>query len=129
MGLMLFTIIGIIVALIATVIGLFFGNIILFDSIAFGLIAGSLANQYLPIHPAFAFLIGLGVFILLMLLQQTKFGFWIIASIMSLTWGVLLGVLIAEILYPGDMTWKYVLWGVVGVVVFLLHLRARENYA
>ena len=47
----LFLALGIILGLIFTVIGLFFGHIILFDSIALGIIAGVCCNHFLPIHP------------------------------------------------------------------------------
>lgn len=45
--------IGIILGLIITIIGLFFGNIIVFDSIALAVLAGFLAHGLLHIHPGF----------------------------------------------------------------------------
>ena len=44
--------IGIGIGIVCTIIGLFFGHIILFDSIALGIVAGVCCNQFLPIHPA-----------------------------------------------------------------------------
>ena len=40
--------IGIVIGLICSVIGLFFGHIILFDSIALGIVAGVCCNSFTP---------------------------------------------------------------------------------
>ena len=40
--------IGIVIGLICSVIGLFFGHIILFDSMALGIVAGGAATPLLP---------------------------------------------------------------------------------
>ena len=52
--------IGIGIGLIVTVIGLFFGNIIVFDSIALAILAGFLSHGLLGVHPALAIVIGIG---------------------------------------------------------------------
>ena len=44
--------IGLLVGLVCSVSGLFFGHIILFDSIALGITAGVCCNQIAAIHPA-----------------------------------------------------------------------------
>ena len=44
--------IGLFIGLVCSVIGLFFGHIILFDSIALGIAAGVCCNQFTTIHPA-----------------------------------------------------------------------------
>lgn len=44
--------IGLFIGLVCSVIGLFFGHIILFDSIALGIAAGVCYNQFTTIHPA-----------------------------------------------------------------------------
>ncbi len=44
--------IGLFIGLVCSVIGLFFGHIILFDSIALGIAAGVCCNQFTAIHPA-----------------------------------------------------------------------------
>ena len=43
--------IGLFIGLVCSVIGLFFGHIILFDSIALGIAAGVCCNQFTAIHP------------------------------------------------------------------------------
>ena len=53
--------IGIFIGLVCSVIGLFFGHIILFDSIA----AGVCCNQFTAIHPALCLVIGIATFLLL----------------------------------------------------------------
>lgn len=113
-------------ALIVAVIGVFVHNIILFDSISIGIIAGACAKNFLPIHPAFAFLIGLGTFLVLLWLQQTKVGFWIISIIMSLIWGFIFSIIAYFI--TSDEIWVYVVWGVGFFVVIGLHLSARDTY-
>ena len=60
--------IGIGIGLIVTVIGLFFGNIIVFDSIALAILAGFLSHGLLGVHPALAIVIGIAVLLGLLLL-------------------------------------------------------------
>ena len=50
--------IGLFIGLVCSVIGLFFGHIILFDSIALGIAAGVCCNQFTAIHPALCLVIG-----------------------------------------------------------------------
>jgi len=76
--------IGLVLGGIVTILGLFFGHIILFDSIALAILSGVLSHALLQIHPAIAIVIGIAVFILLFFLQNTKVGFWIIGGILSL---------------------------------------------
>ena len=58
--------IGLFVGLVCSVIGLFFGHIILFDSIALGIAAGVCCNQFTAIHPALCLVIGIATFLLLL---------------------------------------------------------------
>ena len=53
--------IGIILGLICSAIGLFFGHIILFDSIALGIVAGVCCRHFLSVHPALCIVIGIGI--------------------------------------------------------------------
>ena len=76
--------IGIGIGIVCTIIGLFFGHIILFDSIALGIVAGVCCNQFLPIHPALCLVIGIAVFLLLLWLQNTSVGFWIVGGLLTL---------------------------------------------
>ena len=67
--------IGLFVGLVCSVIGLFFGHIILFDSIALGIAAGVCCNQFTAIHPALCLVIGIATFLLLLWLQNTSINF------------------------------------------------------
>ena len=118
-------IIGAVLLVIFTVIGLFFGHIILFDSIALGLVAGLISHGLLEIHPALALLIGLVVFLVLFFLQNTKVGFWIIGAIMSLAWGLIFASMAWE--FTGkDMIWTYTVFGLATIIMIGLHLKARK---
>ena len=66
--------IGLFIGLVCSVIGLFFGHIILFDSIALG-IAGVYCNQFNAIHPVLCLVIGIATFLLLLWLQNTSIDF------------------------------------------------------
>lgn len=54
--------IGLFIGLVCSVIGLFFGHIILFDSIALGIAAGVCCNQFTAIHPALCLVIGIATY-------------------------------------------------------------------
>ncbi len=71
----LLTAVGIAVCILITIIGLFVGQIILFDSIALSIAAAIVCYQLWSIHPAFCLLIGIALFIFLFWLQNTKVGF------------------------------------------------------
>ncbi len=58
------------IGLVCSAIGLFFGHIILFDSIALGIAAGVCCNQFTAIHPALCLVIGIMTFLLLLWLQR-----------------------------------------------------------
>ena len=82
--------IGIGIGLIVTVIGLFLGNIIVFDSIALAILAGFLSHGLLGVHPALAVVIGIAVLLGLLLLHCTRPGFWLIGGGLSVVWGFIL---------------------------------------
>ena len=118
--------IGLIVGAIVTVIGLFFGNIILFDSIALAIAAGCLSNGLLHVHPALCILIGLAVLVGLFFLQHTSVGFWIIGGLLSLFWGFVFCTLAYEV-SGKDMIWTYVVLGLGTLLMVGLHLHARDS--
>ena len=60
-----YLIIGLVVSFILMVVGLFIGHIIVFDSIALGIISGVCCNHFFTLHPALCVLIGAAVFALL----------------------------------------------------------------
>ncbi|MBD5545935.1 MAG: hypothetical protein HDQ97_00775 [Lachnospiraceae bacterium] len=129
MGILAFVlIIGlcVIIGLVFTIIGMFVGHIILFDSILISIVSGILSNRLLHIHPAFCFLLSIILFILLFRLQYTKVGFWIISVILSGFWGFVFCV-IAYAMTNGDMVWTYVVLGVGFVFMMLLHLKSKNN--
>ena len=109
--------IGIGIGLIVTVIGLFFGNIIVFDSIALAILAGFLSHGLLGVHPALAIVIGIAVLLGLLLLHRTRPGFWLIGGVLSVVWGFVFATMAYE--FSGkDMVWTYVVWALGAVLVF-----------
>lgn len=85
--------IGIVIGLICSVIGLFFGHIILFDSIALGIVAGVCCTSFTPIHPALCLVIGIAIFLLLLWLQRTSVGFWVIGGLLTMIYATVAGLL------------------------------------
>ena len=118
--------IGIVIGLICSVIGLFFGHIILFDSIALGIVAGVCCNSFTPIHPALCLVIGIAVFLLLLWLQRTSVGFWVIGGLLTLIYAAAAGLL-ACLLTEKDLVWGWVTFGIVFLVIGGLHLHARDK--
>lgn len=111
---------------VCTIVGLFFGHIILFDSIAIGLVAGLVSHGLLEVHPAIAIVIGLVVFFALFFLQNTKIGFWIIGGLMSLAWGLIFASMAWE--FTGkDMIWTYTVFGLATLIMIGLHLKAKNS--
>lgn len=119
-------ILGLAISLIVMVVGLFIGHIIIFDSIALGIISGVCCNHFTDIHPALCLLIGAAVFVGLLFLQKTRFGFWIIGVLLSAAWAFVFAFF-AYIFAGEDMIWFYVVLGLAFVVMLLLHIRAREK--
>lgn len=66
MGVILFGV-YIVLSVVLTVIGVFIGNIIFFDSILLAALSGLLCHTLWTVHPAFCLLIGIAVFLLLLL--------------------------------------------------------------
>ena len=106
--------IGIVIGLICSVIGLFFGH------------AGVCCNSFTPIHPALCLVIGIAVFLLLLWLQRTSVGFWVIGGLLTLIYAAVAGLL-ACLLTEKDLVWGWVTFGIVFLVIGGLHLHARDN--
>jgi len=119
-------IISIAVMILATIIGLFTDNIILFESIGIAIAAGCLSGHFFQIHPAFCILIGIAVMAGLYFLMNTKFGFWIIGGVMSVAWGFCAATF-AFMISEKDMIWAYVTWGLATIAILALHIRAKNN--
>lgn len=118
--------ISIFIGLIVTVIGIFVGHIILFDSIVIAGISGVVCNQIWNVHPALCLLIAVALFGLLFWLQNTKAGFWIIGGLLSAFWAFVFGFF-AYIFSGEDMIWLYVIMGLGFIVMMGLHLKARDS--
>lgn len=84
-----FLVLGLAISFILLVVSLFVGHIILFDSIALGIIAGVCCNHFFTLHPSLCLLVGIAVFVALLFLQHTRFGFWIIGMLMSAVWALI----------------------------------------
>lgn len=119
------TAISIVIGVVLVIISLFVGHIILFDSIFLSLLSGVLCHEFLGLHPAFALLLGIAVFVLLFWLQNTRFGFWIIGLLLSALWGFIFGFIV-YIFTSQDMIWFYVIWGLGTLIMIGLHLKARD---
>lgn len=119
-------VIGIIIGLICTIIGLFLGHIILFDSIALGIVSGVCCKQFLSVHPALCIVIGIVIFLLLFWLQNTRVGFWIIGGLLSLVYAFVFSA-IAYGSTHNDPVWGWVVFVLSFLVMGGLHLRARNR--
>lgn len=118
--------ISIFIGFVFTIIGLFLGHIILFDSIFLAAISGIVCNQIWSVHPAICIVIAVVLFGFLFWLQNTKVGFWIIGVLLSALWAFVFGFL-AYIFSSEDMTWFYVVMGLGFIVMMGLHLKARDS--
>lgn len=121
----LLTAISIAIGLIFTIIGIFVGHIILFDSIFLAAISGIICNQIWGVHPALCVVIAIALFALLFWLQNTKPGFWIIGVLLSAFWAFVIGFFV-YIFAGEDMIWLYVDMGLTFIVMMGLHLKARS---
>jgi len=117
---------GVIVGLILTIIGIFVGNIIFFDSIILAVISGIISNQIWKVHPALCLVIALVLFVFLYWLQKTKVGFWIIGILLSAFWALVFGFL-AYAFSSSDLIWGYVVMGLGFILMIALHLKARNR--
>lgn len=118
--------VGIFVGLICAVVGLFFGHIILFDSIALGIVAGVCCKQFALIHPALCLVIGIAVFLLLLWLQNTSIGFWLVGGLLTLFYAAIFGIF-AFLITEQDAIWGWVTFGLTFLVIGGLHLYARDQ--
>ena len=123
-GFLFSAILAIAIGIISIILGMFFGNIIMFESIGLGIITGLLCKNFLSVHPAFCLLIGLAVFGVLLFIQKTRAGFWIIGGALSLTWGFIFSVF--GYVYGGSV-WGYVVWGLGTVFMIFLHIIAKSR--
>lgn len=116
----------IVLSIVLTVIGLFIGNIILFDSILLAALSGLLCNTVWSLHPAFCLLIGIAVFLLLLWLQHTSVGFWLIGGLLCLLWSAVFGI-VAFFLSANDPIWGWVVFGLALAITGGLHIHDRSQ--
>lgn len=118
--------IGAAVGLVIFIIGLFFGYITVFDSIALGVVGGFVTHGVFRLHPGWTVLIGIVIFAALLFIQFTGPGFWIVGGLLSIIWGFIFS-LFAYSMSGESMAWTIGVWIAGTVVMLLLHLRARDN--
>jgi hypothetical protein len=118
--------IGAAVGIIIFFIGLFLKQIIVFDSIALGVVAGFMAHGLLHVHTVLAIVIGIAGFGVFLWLQTTKAGFWIIGIILSILWGFIFAF-VAWSIAGRNPFWTYCIWIVGALVIMLLHIWSRKN--
>ena len=70
--------------------------------------------------------IGIATFLLLLWLQNTSIGFWLVGGLLTLIYAAVFGLL-AYFISEHDSIWGWVIFGLVFLVVGALHLRARDN--
>ena len=95
--------IGLFIGLVCSVIGLFFGHIILFDSIA----------------------LGIATFLLLLWLQNTSISFRLVGGLLTLIYAAVFGLL-AYFISEHDPIWGWVIFGLVFLVVGVLPVMKNE---
>lgn len=117
---------SLLIGLVLTIVGMFFGHIILFDSIFFAVLSSIAANMLLHLHPALSLLVGIAVLLFLFWVQHTRFGFWIVGGLLSFFWAFLFSIIAYDATHK-DMVWTYVVMGLGFVIMMLLHLKARSN--
>ena len=72
------------------------------------------------------YMIGIATFLLLLWLQNTSIGFWLVGGLLTLIYAAVFGLL-AYFISEHDPIWGWVIFGLVFLVVGALHLRARDN--
>jgi len=121
-------VIGLVIAFLLTIIGVFIGNICLFESIASGIILGSVAHAIWHLHPALAVGIGLATVAVLYFIQLTKVGFWIVGGIFSIIWGFIVGLFFFDSTDGGAIR-SNIAWAIGALAFMGLHLFARSRQA
>lgn len=116
----------ILLPLLSTILGLFVGNIILFDSILMSLVAGYLCYSILEIHPAYCLIISAVLCLVLFFIQHTQIGFWAIATFLSYCWGFAFAV-IAFFISGNSLLWFYAVLIFSFVIMLLLHIKANKK--
>lgn len=112
--------------LLTTILGLFIGNIIIFDSILISLVCGYLCYSILAIQPAYCLIIAAVLCLGLFLIQHTQIGFWAVALLLSYCWGFAFAI--ATYFISGNSSlWFFAVLIFAFVIMLLLHIKANKN--
>lgn len=117
---------GLCLPFLSTMLGLFVGNIILFDSLLISLACGYFCYAFWSLHPAYCLIIGAVLCIVLFLIQHTKIGFWAIAVLLSYCWGFAFAVF-AYLISGNSQLWFYAVLISGFIIMLLLHIKANRN--
>lgn len=90
--------------------------------------SGVACNYFFTLHPALCLLAGAAAFALLLFLQHTRFGFWVIGSLLSVVWAAVFGLL-AFVISNADVVWFFVVFALGFIVMLLLHIKAKSKVA
>lgn len=119
-------VIMLVIGLAISMIGLFAGHIIIFDSIALALIGGAVAYNLFEVNTVLSIVIGVVILFLLLFLQMTAPGFWIIGGLLSLVWGFIFS-LFAFSFSGENMIITIAVWIVGTAFMIFQHLRSRRK--
>lgn len=117
---------SIVIGLILLILSAFFGNIIIFDCILSGVIAGICCNVFFSWHPALCLLLGVVLFFALLILHNTSVGFWIISGLMTAFYTFIAGY-ITHSVTSGDWIWVCIVSFLAFLLVAGLHFSARDD--
>lgn len=115
-----------VIGLVISLIGLFAGHIIIFDSIALAVIGGAVAHNLFSVGTVLSIVIGVAIFALLMFLQMTRPGFWIIGGLLSVVWGFIFGFIAWSLIDKSTLAW-IVVWIAGTAFMIFQHLRSRRK--
>ena len=112
--------------LLSTILGLFVGNIILFDSLLISAACGYFCYSALAIHPAYCLVASAVLCHVLFLIQHTQIGFWAIAILLSYCWGFAFALFAYHISGNSEL-WFYSVLISGFIIMLLLHIKANKN--
>ena len=109
---------------LAGVVGLWFSQIIFFDSALTGVAAGMACNHFAHIHPAICIVIGLAACFIIFMLETTTHCVWVFGGLFTLANPTAIGVVAFT---EGGKIWGVVVFGLTILIVGGLHVHARNQ--
>ena len=109
-------------------LSIFFGNVILFDSLLVSVASGLLANKAFSIHPAISLVIGIIVLVSVYKLYHTDIGFWVFGILFTIAVSAITSALVRR-LTNGDLIWGWITFGLSVGFVGWLHYANRDRSA